>query len=469
MIALLELTPSVSERTTLAHSYLPPNTQIWFMIFMINALKDFCQKQGFDCTYWIAYSGGLDSHVLLHLFSRLRSEHPLKLCAVYVNHGLSQNADAWALHCKKICADLQVDFLEQKIQAKSAAGESQEEVARKRRYAAFSDLLATEDLLVTAHHQDDQAETLLIQLCRGAGPKGLAAMPSQKVLGQGFQVRPLLDFARDDLKHYADAHQLKWIEDESNTNLNFSRNFIRHKVLPVLKERWPTVSQTLTRVSVNCAEAQVLLDWQAERDWQEANGSAPTLLSVARLLLLDPLRQRQLLRYWLSQQGIASPGSLQIHQIQRDLLQARSDKTPLMVWNGTEIRRFRDDLYVLSEMAVHDANQILPWDFAAPLWIPGFKKALLAEPLIGQGLKTTLSNVTIRFRQGGEVCRMPGRQCRHRLKNLFQEWQVPYWERDRIPLVYVGEQLVAVLGFYIEEGFAAKDGETGYALTWDKK
>jgi len=387
---------------------------------------------------------------------------------VYVNHGLSQNADAWALHCQKTCADLQVDFLEQKIQAKSAIGESQEEVARKRRYAAFSELLKNDDFLVTAHHQDDQAETLLIQLCRGAGPKGLAAMPAVKAFGQGFQLRPLLDFARKDLEHYANLHELSWIEDESNTDLNFSRNFIRYKVLPVLKERWPTVSQTLTRVSVNCAEAQVLLDWQAERDWQVARGSAPSLLSVARLLSFDPLRQRQLLRYWLSQQGIASPGSLQIHQIQRDLLQARSDKTPLMVWNGTEIRRFRDDLYVLSENRVHDPRRIMAWDLSSPLWIPGFEQALLAERVMGQGLKADLSNVSIRFRQGGEVCRMPGRQCRHRLKNLFQEWQVPYWERDRVPLVYVGEQLVAVLGFYIEEGFAAKGDEWGYALTWDK-
>jgi tRNA(Ile)-lysidine synthase len=436
---------------------------------MINALQDFCLTQGYDSTYWIAYSGGLDSHVLLHLFSRLRTVHPLKLRAIYINHGLSQNADQWALHCKKVCDDLQIDFLEQKIQAKSAIGESQEEVARERRYTAFSQLLATNDALITAHHQDDQAETLLIQLCRGAGPKGLAAMPAKRTLGQGFQMRPLLDFAREDLKNYAKEHQLTWIEDESNTDLNFSRNFIRHKVLPVLKERWPTVSNTLTRVSVNCAEAQVLLDWQAQRDLVDVSGSAPTLLSVSRLLLLDPLRQRQLLRYWLDQLGYPSPSSLQLHQIQRDLLRARADKTPFMIWNGLQIRRFRDDLYVLPVMSAHDVAQVLPWDFEAPLMIPGFKGSLMANTVTGYGLRTDLANVTIRFRQGGEVCRLPGRQCRHSLKNLFQEWRIPYWERDRIPLVFVDQQLVSVVGFYIDEAFVAGEHETGFELIWSKK
>lgn len=433
---------------------------------MLASLQKFCLSLGLNQTYTIAYSGGMDSHVLLHLFSQLRARLPIQLRAVYINHGLSPHADQWALHCKKICDTLKIDFLAQKIQAKSTIGESPEEIARERRYAAFSKLLAPNDFLVTAHHKDDQAETLLIQLFRGAGPKGLSAMPAKKTLGQGFQIRPLLDFTRDDFKAYAAQHRLLWIEDESNADLNFSRNFIRHKVLPVLKERWPSVSHTLTRVSLNCAEAQVLLDHQAEQDLQKAEGSKPGLLSVKQTLNLDPLRQRQLLRYWLNGLGFEAPGFMQLHQIQRDILQARSDKMPFIVWNGVEIRRFRDDLYAMPMLLSHDASQILAWDFSAPLTIASC--VLKARKVLGQGLRADVSHVTIRFRQGGEVCRLPGRICHHQLKKLFQEWQIPYWERNRMPLIYVGDELVAVVGFYMNEAFCAKTGELGYQFEWEE-
>jgi tRNA(Ile)-lysidine synthase len=432
---------------------------------LFQTLETLCGKHGTQKTYWIAYSGGLDSHVLLHLFANLRSLLAINLRAIHINHSLSPNANAWAQHCQAICDALKIPMTQRTIDVTPAPSESPEDAARQGRYAVFSELLSPDDLLLTAHHQDDQAETVLLQLLRGSGPKGLAAMPHCKPLGLGFHVRPLLHYSRADLETYAKENQLSWIEDESNDNTHFARNFIRHDILSTLKQRWPTVANTLARVASNCAEAQQMLDALALEDVIAIKGSIDDTLSVKKLLQLTPDRQRQALRFWLRQCNFPVPGTKKLLQIQHEMLHAAPDKAPHVAWKTVELRRYRDNIHVLSRLSPHDATATFTWDMQQTLSLPGVGE-LHAEKMLGLGLRADLSEISVRFRQGGEVCHLPGRDCHHDLRKLFQVWDVPSWQRDRIPLVYVDKKLVAVVGFFMDSDFVAGENQEGYVLSF---
>ena len=240
---------------------------------MIVSLQRCVLQFGLDKTYWVAYSGGLDSSVLLSLFAELRRQLPIKLKAIHINHGLSPNASTWASLCATQCQSLQISYLERSVQVNANDGESIEEVARKKRYAVFAKCLEDGDILLTAHHQDDQAETFLLQLLRGAGVKGLAAMPQVKAFARGQHMRPLLEFSRSHLQAYAKERQLVWVDDESNLNLDFARNYIRHQLMPVLLQQWEGASDVIARSAAHCAEAQALLEEYALTDCEKVKGS----------------------------------------------------------------------------------------------------------------------------------------------------------------------------------------------------
>lgn len=415
------------------------------MASLIDAIKTICLEQGFDKTYWVGYSGGLDSHVLLHACAMLRKQYPLRLKAVYVNHGLSPNASQWGKHCEKVCAALAIDFIQQSVHAKASLGESPEEKARDLRYAAFADLLALNDILLTAHQEDDQAETFLVQLLRGAGPKGLSAMPLMKSFAAGIHARPFLSISRTTLKNYAKDHQLSWIDDESNEDKSFTRNFLRHSLLPILKQRWPTVTKTLARVAGHCADAEVFIHEVAIEDLAGCRGIKDCTLSVEKLLRLNPSRQRQVIRVWFSEQGFSAPSSVKLAHIQTDFLQSASDKLPLMRFDQIELRRYRDELYLMPALAPHDPTLEYSWDLTQPLSLPNLG-TLSAEKI---GISSDIEQVTVRFRRGGERCYFPERQCHQELKSLMQQWGIPPWLRDRIPLLYSRDRLIAVVGYYL--------------------
>ncbi len=419
------------------------------MALLFDRIKTFCLARGLDKTYWVGYSGGLDSHVLLHLCAELRKQYPLRLKAVHVHHGLSIHAMDWAMHCEKVCADLQIEFIQKSIDAKALTGDSPEEVARERRYDVFANLLASQDVLLTAHQQDDQAETLLVQLFRGAGPKGLAAMPALKTFAAGFHARPLLSASRAELTHYAEEQHLTWINDESNEDKNFTRNFLRHAILPVLKQRWPTVTKTLARVANNCAEAEALANNAIQQDLEVCRGIHRATLSIKKLMTLDAVRQRHLLRAWFIEQAFPVPSSVKLHQIQQDFLQSDADKLPVMYWDDVELRRYRHTLYIMKKLMHHDATQVFSWDLSQPLVIPhvGTLHATLME---NAGL---FPHLTVRFRQGGERCYFPKRGCHRLLKHLMQEWGIPPWERDRVPLLFVEDRLIAVVGYFLDASY----------------
>ncbi|MEW5756582.1 MAG: tRNA lysidine(34) synthetase TilS [Pseudomonadota bacterium] len=412
---------------------------------------------------WVAYSGGVDSHCLLHALAALSPRHPaLDLNAVHVHHGLSLNADAWAAHCRAVCAQLQIPIQLIHVDAKPANGQSPEAAAREARYAALRRIVQPGDWLLTAHHQDDQAETLLLQLLRGSGVKGLAGMPARSAFAQGLLLRPLLDFSRAELEDYARAQGLRWVEDESNLFRGYDRNFLRHELVPLLRERWPAAQALFARTARHCAEAAELLDELARLDLQAILAEDSQTIHIPALLALSESRQRNALRGWITAAGFRLPETAQLEQIQRNVLHAAWDATPCVRCGAAEVRRYRDGLYLMKALAPHDPAQRIAWDMTQPLALPQLDVGLVAKADVGKGLaqaRLTGAHITVRFRQGGEHCRPVGRAHHHDLKKLFQEAGVPPWRRDRIPLIFVDDRLAQVVGHWVDEAFAAKPGE----------
>ncbi len=429
---------------------------------LLKQLKKFPPTQH----YWVAYSGGCDSHVLLHALAALREQlAALNISALHINHGLSDEADDWAAHCEKVAADLDVDFKVVAVDAMGEAGESPEAAARQARYHIFENIMDEADGLLLAHHEDDQAETLLLQLFRGAGVRGLAAMPRHVAFGRGWLARPLLGLTRQQLRDYAQATGLRWIEDPSNQSLAFDRNFLRQNIIPDLLPRWPALAQTLSRAADHQASASTLLDELAADDLATLTGSRSGCLSIAGLGLLSRTRQDNVLRYWIHQRGVSLPATVQLQRIHDELLSAREDAQPQVGWATSVIRRYRDDLYLLPAKVLQ--CEALSWDLKAKLGLSDGRD-LSVELHPGAGLKAALnarSDISVRFRQGAEVCRPAGRGQTHRLKTLWQEWGVPPWERDHIPLIYVGEEIAQVVGYCVCEPWQAGADEDGLLVT----
>jgi len=431
------------------------------------------QLQDFPATRrcWVAYSGGRDSHVLLHAMAGLRGRYPAELRAVHADHGLHPEAVAWGEHCRRVCAELAVPLELLKLDLDRRSGESLEAVARSARYRALAGVLGPGDLLLTAHHQDDQAETLVLQLLRGSGPSGLAAMPALAELPPGRLARPLLGFSRDRLAAYARREGLSWIEDPSNRDSGFDRNFLRHEVFPVLLRRWPGLGKTLARSARHCAEAQSLIDQLARTDLQAARGEDPGVLSLAALRRLPPPRCRALLRHWISEQGFRVPDTARLDRVLDEVLTAAGDRMPLVHWEGAEVRRYRDGLYLLRPLPPHDPELRLDWDGNTRLRLPEGLGVLATRPARGGGIDRELwrrSPLQVGFRRGGERCRPAGRRHTRSLKTLLQEHGVVPWMRDRIPLVFLDGRLAAVGDLWVCEEFRATPGRDGVELCWNR-
>ncbi len=423
--------------------------------------------------YRVAYSGGCDSHVLLHALVAIQDQLPATvISALHVNHGLAEEADHWAAHCEQIAVGLGVAFQAVSVDGMGDAGESPEAAARQARYHVFKQLMTDGDGLLLAHHEDDQAETLLLQLFRGAGVRGLAAMPRYVAFSKGWMGRPLLGVSRQHLRDYANEAGLNWIEDPGNQSPDFDRNFLRHNIIPDLLPRWPALAHTLARAAQHQSAASRLLDELAAEDMEVLAGSRSGCLSIHALSLLSRERQDNVLRYWIHRQGILLPSCVQLQRIHAEVLSAREDAQPQVGWADSMIRRYQDDLYLLPAEAGRDslACDPLDWDLKDDLELADGRRLKL-ERQKGVGLKASLegrSDISVRFRQGGEVCRPLGRKQGHRLKTLWQEWGVPPWERNRIPLIYAGEEIIQVLGYCICEPWQANADESGLIIVTEQ-
>lgn len=410
----------------------------------------------------IAYSGGRDSSALLHaaawLIPFLPPAQRPQLCAVHVNHGLHAEAADWTAHCRACCAALGVPIQVREVDAAPQPGQSPEEAARAARWSAWEQLLAPGEQLWIAQHQDDQAETLLLALLRGAGVKGLAGIPRSRALGEGLALRPWLDLSAAQIAAYASEQGLTWIEDPSNQNTAFDRNYLRHRILPLLQQRWPAAPGTLARAAAHCAEAAELIE-SASANWlAEVQGSQPHRLSVSKLLSMPRARRHALLRHWLAVRGFRMPSQRRLEQVSHSLLSARADASPLVTWSGCELRRYRDDLFALAPLPPPPVGEFT-WDGSTPLnlgnqlgdrlgdrlgelSLPGFRLATdieSASPLGTDGL-------SIRFGVTGLRCRPRPDGPSRALKALFQQQGVPAWLRPFVPMVFAGEHLLALAG-----------------------
>lgn len=410
------------------------------------------------CEFIIAFSGGLDSTVLLHLMSSIRHDLPQSsLKAIYIDHGLQNDSTAWGKHCERACAHLKVSFSSVSLDAVAKKGDSPEEGARKARYAYLQNYCQQKNsVLLTAHHANDQTETLLLQLLRGSGPKGLASMPVVRPFAQGHHLRPLLVYERASLAQYASLNRLQWVDDPSNSVTDFDRNFLRHKIVPVLKDRWPAIHHTSLRSAQLAADADELLNDLAAIDFEFVKCSSDNTLHIAALKQLKESRCRNVIRYWISLHGVKIPSYAQTVQI-LNMLYARMDSTPLLALHGCQIRRHRLKLYLIKTHKKIDVAWALSFEPSEHTLLLPDRSTLTLSLAQGEGLdlaKLFGKKLLVRYRRGGEVCTPVGRKQRHRLKKLFNEADIPPWERERIPLVFVDNLLVAVVGQWYCEPFA---------------
>jgi tRNA(Ile)-lysidine synthase len=395
---------------------------------------------------WVAYSGGVDSSVLLDCLVAARNRLPFEIRALHVHHGLHPDADAWSEHCACECRRLGVPLEIRRVEVSRTRGESLEALARQARYEAMSAVLGRGDLLLSAQHRDDQAETLLLALMRGSGPAGLAAMPFVALLGEGWLVRPLLEHGRAELRAYAEGRNLRWQEDPGNRSLRFDRNFLRHRVLPLLAERWPSCAASIARSAANCAEAQGVIDVLVEEKLSGVAGRWPDALSISLLGDLPVPFRKLVLRHWFRKLGLALPDSRRLDRILCDVIGARPDADPLVAWPGCEVRRYRDDLFAMAPLPSRPPAGPIHWGRGV-LSLPGAVGCL--ELLAPDGspldpLDLFATGLEVRFRVKGLFCRTVRDRHRRPLKKLYQEAGVPPWIRPHVPLVFVEGNLLAV-------------------------
>jgi tRNA(Ile)-lysidine synthase len=414
----------------------------------------------------VGLSGGRDSVVLLHALRRLLCLDYLqfKLSALHVHHGLSANADDWAAFCSALCARHALPLSVVRVSVPQSCGEGPEAAARRARHAAFADCDA--DFLALAHHRDDQAETVLLNLLRGAGIAGAAGMLAERAQGRGpTLLRPLLEVSRALIEDYASANSLRWIDDESNDDTHFRRNYLRHEVIPRLAAKFPGAPQSLARAASHFAEGAQLLTELAAID-RAALATASGRIDLAGFNALAPARARNLLRFvWLAA-GFRAPDTRWIDEALRQLASADGFSETCVATVDGELHVYRGELPVVGH-ARETVPVVLPWSGEPQLAWAGGHVALIAAT--GSGIDRRLllgGEVTLRPRLGGERLRLDAKRPSRSLGKHFQDAAIPPWERSRLPLLWVGDQLAWVGGLGVDAAFACAPGEAGVLPEW---
>ncbi len=427
-----------------------------------------------DARVAVAFSGGGDSLALLAALAAIARRRPrLVLRALHVDHGLDAASRRWARRCRALAGAQRVPIAVRRVSVIAGHGESLEAAARTARYAAFARMLAPGECLLTAHHLEDQAETVLLQLLRGAGLAGLAAMPARAPLGRGWLLRPLLDVPRAALRDYARRRRLEWIEDPMNGDLRFDRVFLRREVLPRLLGRWPGAVRGLARSARHAADAQRLLAGIAATDQAAAAEGAD--LSVAVLRRFTPDRRRNVVRYWIAQQGGRVPDARRLAEICGPLLAARRDARPSVWWEGGGVLRVPGQRLVWRRSPdvapAADDGVVWAWRERSMLWLPGARGRLeLRADIHGDiDLAALPATLSVRWRRGGERLRPRAGGPLRAVKQLLQEARIAAWERAALPLVFADSRLLAVADRWTDASVQA--GETAAArarLVWHR-
>lgn len=414
----------------------------------------------------IAFSGGVDSRVLLELAQEYQVEFPnIECLAVHVHHGLSENADDWVKHCQSCCDEKKIPLVVERVSLDVESGSSIEKLARDARYNALKSHLRAQDVLLLGQHSDDQLETFLLALKRGSGPKGLSSMASNMPFGEAVALRPLLDASRADIEAFAHSSCLNWIEDESNQDQRFERNFLRHQVTPVLTKRWPSFRTSVQRTAQLCAEQELLLDELLESHLNQVV-QPDRSLSIEAMSGHSPLLRLRLIRMWFSKLGCLMPSQKQLHAIWNEVACAQRDANPELVLTNGSIRRFEQRLYWVSQ-----AQDISRWQSIIQLGetvdLPDGLGTLCLTPS-GSSLSIALpkgvAQLDVIFDPEGLKAHPVGRGHSRKLKKLFQEYQVPSWLRRRTPILMHEDQVVCVVGLFVDRAFDGQDCE----VIWSK-
>lgn len=437
-------------------------------------LEKHSQASGF----LIAVSGGLDSVCLLHFLvelSKNTSCPPIR--ALHINHGLHKNADRWARHVEALCADFDIPF----ISAKVVVSEDEkrrlgtEAAARECRYQVFEQYLNSNEILMLAQHGDDQVETLLLRMLRGAGVAGLQAMPLQRKLGLGWLYRPFLEISKRHLKKYAKDNELVWCEDPSNQDVQFDRNYLRHKIIPSLYKRWPSLPGQVSSMTKVMQETQSLLEELGASDLQQilTPNASGLQVSIKALRSLSRSRQNNVLRYWFSQNSVPMPSYMSLNHIHADFLQSAVDAQPQLAMGGWSLRRNGQCLVLIKDsQESHEPIAFFSLLIDAESLLSGHIKlphgALIAAYDHGLGIALKEGDVLEqRARKGGERCKPIGRAHSQSLKKLLQEAKVPAWERANVPLFFVNGELAMVGNLWVNSGFSPSTNQPIWSFSQD--
>ncbi len=415
----------------------------------------------------VAHSGGLDSTVLLHALANSSAARKRGLRAVHIDHRLHAESAMWARHCRDFAGQMSVPIEVRTVEIARTPGMGLEATARRARYGAIEAMIGEGEILVLGHHRDDQAETVLLKLLRGAGPEGLGAMRALRRFGQGMAWRPLLALPRATLRGYAERQKLTWIEDPSNADVSLDRNFLRVEILPRILRRWPEAETSMAQSASWARAAADFIDEEAERALARVQGLDPLTLRFREWLMLPDALRDPVLRRWLRSIGLPEPTQFQVAELVRQLGEAAEDRQPCVRWPGVEVRRYRDLLHALPPL------QLPPLDWSAeftgePLALPA-DVGVLRLVAVNAGVSSPRLDppALVRFRRGGESLRLAGGAHTRELRDLLQEAGVPPWQRSRLPLVLDGDgALLAVADLWTSEAGAELLTHAQARLDW---
>ena len=417
--------------------------------------------------FTIALSGGVDSMVLLDLLSKAkRSSDVIK--AIHINHNLHESSKEWVNFVKDACKKYKLPLIIESINPKQE-GFGLEAEAREQRYKKFKEIILDNECLLTAHHLDDQIETTLFRIFRGTGLDGLRSIRKKAKFGKGLLCRPLINIPREAIEHYAKLNDIKWIEDPSNKNIDFDRNYLRNNIVPSIKKRWPNAQKTITRLSSLAENNQKLLHELAKEDIGEIEKF--NVLDIGILSNKSSLRINNIFRFMILKNKMGIPSLKVLENAIETLKNAKSD-SPIITWDGFSIRRYKNTLYFFNPDLKQDEIRPLKmkWFIDETINLGGNRGSIQARFIKGQGiaLNKCPKSLEIKYRKGGEQIKPSGHKITKSLKNLFQENNVLPWVRDQIPLFYLDEELISVGDLWFNQDYKAKEQEDGFLISWDR-
>ena len=418
--------------------------------------------------FLLAFSGGVDSVVLLDLLVNVLKESDA-LRIIHINHNLNEHSNDWAQFSSEICEKYDLPLICESVEPKRH-GKGLEADARELRYQSFRDVIQDDEYLLTGHHQDDQMETLLYRIFRGTGIDGLRAIRREIKFGKGFLYRPMLNISREKIEEYAQLKNLKWIYDSSNDDSSYDRNFLRKDIIPSIKKRWPSVENKVSRLSVIAEQNQLLLNELAIEDVGQLKNY--NHLDIETLSEKSYPRIINIFRFMIKKNNMSVPSMRVLNEGIKTLMHSKS-KSPSMTWNDNTIRRYKHRLYFLNSAlnSPNDLSNEMSWDIKKTINLGKNLGSIQARFLNGEGISLNRcpSNLAIKYRKGGEEIKPSGHKITKSLKNLFQENNVLPWVRDKIPLIYVDQELISVGDLWFNQDFKASANEDGFLITWDKK